>query len=336
MTAERDGDQPYAFICHSHRDRDQVGALVTHLNQSGIPTWYDKKVPDGERWTQVLTRKIASCAAVVVVMSPRAAESEFVEKEIAKALRDRIRIFPLLLEGNPFETLDHLQYSPLLPDGRPTDTFVRSLRAAVRRPWWRRTAVGVAAAALVLVAVVVIAVLLRDGPDAGRTTGPGASGGTSLPRTQAGTGVSGSAGRPSEGACGGLPARITAVSTESPGHTGLRPKITVAVCTAPASGHEYWLMNYVLEDIEPAGQARVFYTKVRVDGAAGRTGEYQVIHSDATEAGSVRFYLVVDVPPDLTGAAATHSQSDAGRPVGRDEQVPPGTTLVSNEWRASL
>jgi hypothetical protein len=318
MSASRERQPPFAFICYGHVNQEYVTLLVDHLTNRGIPTWHDADIPTGDRWDLVLRHRIVAAGAVIVVMSSAAKDRDWVRKEILKAKAENKKIIPLLLDGEAYPLLAHLHYTKVRDGAMPGRKWIGDLRAglAAQAPPKPRRWLAAAGLAACLSAVSGAAwvALDREAPDPRPSALP-------QPAVQS---------QPVDNACDGLPTRIEEVSEESPGHTGLRPTITVRTCATAGAGHEYWLMDFRV-DHEGAGSSRVFYAKVHVDGPAGSERGYRIEHGPGTEAGSQRWYVVVDVPPSLTDEVRRSRDDDYGRQIGRDEKAPPAMAIVSNE-----
>src|SRR5262245_58814911 len=86
----------YVFICYSHEhDREYVEQLAAFLTNQGIPVWFDREIAGGSRWADVIAEKIDESAAMIVVMSPGAAKSRWVGREIGRAEEGDKAIIPL-------------------------------------------------------------------------------------------------------------------------------------------------------------------------------------------------------------------------------------------------
>jgi hypothetical protein len=301
-------DRPYVFLSHSRTCRPYVRRLDRHLARRGITVWYDLKVPGGADWEADLEWHVAHAAAVVVVMSAGAENSKWVTAEISTARRQRKKIFPLLLDGTRFASLNDLQDVSVAGGRMPDERWIRTVRDAIggTAPRPRRWPAAVAGVASVVLAAA--GVLLLNRPD------------TNAEQARQ--------------ACEGRAARIGKVSTVSPGHTGHEPVLTVTVCVAAPPQHEYWLMDYTEE-----GTIRSFYPKVQVTGTPG-SKDITVTHSAATSPGSGRHYVVVDVPSERVGAVHTwlDAADDAGVPIVRASPgaAPDGLTIVSNAMPGTL
>jgi hypothetical protein len=118
----------YAFIGDSRVDRAYADNLALNLRKSGIAVWYDYELASGDRWEQVIKDRIDGCAALIVVMTPSAEQSNWVKREINRAEMRAKPIFPLLLEGDPFFRLNHLQFDDVIGGGLPSDRLTDRLR----------------------------------------------------------------------------------------------------------------------------------------------------------------------------------------------------------------
>jgi WD40 repeat protein len=120
---------PFVFISYSRKDSEYVEGLVTYLAEHGISAWIDReRITNGDRWTAVIERQVEACTAMVVVMSPAAKDSNWVEREVTLAEERQKPILPLLLGGEPLFYIRNVHYDDVL-DGRiPPPGFVQRLR----------------------------------------------------------------------------------------------------------------------------------------------------------------------------------------------------------------
>ena len=116
------------FISYSHQDMDYVKRLAAHLRESGLSAWYDSSLNLGDRYPQKIAEHIRHALGVIVVMSPAAAESEWVEREILEGQRYNRVILPLLVGGERFFLLAATKYFDARLGGLPGDREMRWLR----------------------------------------------------------------------------------------------------------------------------------------------------------------------------------------------------------------
>ncbi len=125
----------HIFISYSKQDIDFARHLKQLLEARGFTTWLDEtRLEPSTRWWTEIEDNIEQCSAFVVVMSPHARESDWVEREILYAERLRRPIFPVLLAGESWPRLANLQYADMRAgqqDELPA-MFVRALTATVQ------------------------------------------------------------------------------------------------------------------------------------------------------------------------------------------------------------
>jgi hypothetical protein len=126
-------------------------------------------------------------------------------------------------------------------------------------------------------------------------------------------------------ACAGMPVRIDGVSQESPGHSGHQPEVTVTVCLAAPAEHQYWIMDYVVDD-----DRKTIHAQRLIDSAKIVRHAYPVFQGEDVTPGTLRTYVVVEIGPDTV--------VEPGRTwvVHRDDDAPPSATLVSGAIQAPV
>ena len=99
----------HIFISYSHKDGDYAHKLSDALKKNGFSPSMDEDIEYGDRCIPTITEAIRRSSCVMVIMTPDAEQSEWVEKEILIAQREKKRIFPLLLQGIEFPSLINVQ-----------------------------------------------------------------------------------------------------------------------------------------------------------------------------------------------------------------------------------
>lgn len=118
----------HAFLSYSHKDEGIVRQFAAYLAQEEIPPWIDNKLEYGESWENVIFRRIQECKVFLVLMSPEARESVFVNREIDAALAQHKLIIPILLGGETFPKLEEYQSVNLLDTDHPRSRLIERLR----------------------------------------------------------------------------------------------------------------------------------------------------------------------------------------------------------------
>ena len=126
----------YIFISYARANGAYVQRMASYLARFGVTVWMDDEIPTGERWEQVLEERVSKCAALLLVMSPAAAESFWVSRELDLARSLGKPVLPVLVEGQVIFGLDALQHEDLRDRRMPGDRFVRRLRDILEGPGW--------------------------------------------------------------------------------------------------------------------------------------------------------------------------------------------------------
>ena len=121
----------HVFVSYSHRDSAYVDALVAFLRRSGMPVWTDGGLDLGDEWETRVFAEIDECAVFVPIMSPDAAASPWVERELDRAQAGGKLVCPLLLRGPRFPWLDDVDVVDVADGSMPDVGFVECLRGAL-------------------------------------------------------------------------------------------------------------------------------------------------------------------------------------------------------------
>lgn len=121
----------HVFISYSRVDQAYARQLGQDLRQRGFDVWIDDRIDYGDRWWHEIVKAIEGCGAVIVIMSPEAESSEWVERELLLAQRSNKPIFPLLLRGQEFPLLITTQFVDVRRGALPPDDYYQRLAQAV-------------------------------------------------------------------------------------------------------------------------------------------------------------------------------------------------------------
>ena len=87
-----DGNEKYAFISYSHKDKEIVNTVLERLCFLGIRFWYDDGI-HSEQWIDRLVQKIASCEVMIVFLSENYYLSRDCNKELTLAYENNKQFF---------------------------------------------------------------------------------------------------------------------------------------------------------------------------------------------------------------------------------------------------
>jgi hypothetical protein len=89
------------FVSHSTDDRKWVEKeIVSLLDQHGVRAWYAKEsIKTASQWEREILRGLEACDWFLLVVSPRAAQSEWIKDELNWAIFNRpTRVVPVIME----------------------------------------------------------------------------------------------------------------------------------------------------------------------------------------------------------------------------------------------
>lgn len=88
---------PQVFISYSRKDLAFVDKLAVDLKNAGLDVWYDVSgIGGGSRWRSEIENALRNSQYVIVVLSPDAVTSEWVEREIMFSSNLKRKIIPLM------------------------------------------------------------------------------------------------------------------------------------------------------------------------------------------------------------------------------------------------
>jgi hypothetical protein len=102
----------HVFLSYSHKDVDIMRRIRDDLRSSGLIVWNDENlVPGTHSWKKAIENAIENTANLIVVLSPAAKLSEWIERELEYATACGIPVIPVLANGDernavPFELIN--------------------------------------------------------------------------------------------------------------------------------------------------------------------------------------------------------------------------------------
>ena len=85
------------FISYAREDRDRAEAIAQALEKLGFTVWYDRKIPPGRTFDEVIQEALDEAKCVIVLWSKASVESNFVKEEAEKG-RDQGILVPVLVD----------------------------------------------------------------------------------------------------------------------------------------------------------------------------------------------------------------------------------------------
>ena len=98
-TAPKVKSEGYVFISYSTKNQDYAEAALRLVKEDGISAWmapYD--IPAGSKYAHVINSAIKNCSCVLLLLSEQSQESEWVEKEIERAINYKKTIISMHID----------------------------------------------------------------------------------------------------------------------------------------------------------------------------------------------------------------------------------------------
>ncbi|HEX2122973.1 MAG TPA: toll/interleukin-1 receptor domain-containing protein [Thermoanaerobaculia bacterium] len=102
------------FISYAHADKAWAQALAAELAGHGWSVWWDRDIPTGREFRDVIEEELTAAKCVLVLWSRESVESEFVRSEASRAQKRRVMV-PVLIDDATIPLgLDEIQTASLL------------------------------------------------------------------------------------------------------------------------------------------------------------------------------------------------------------------------------
>ena len=88
------------FVGYAHEDREVVASYVQRLERErGVEVFWDKKIPEGMRFLEVIAKEASEASALLVFVSQAACKSGFIPREVLVAQRQGVPVIPIWIES---------------------------------------------------------------------------------------------------------------------------------------------------------------------------------------------------------------------------------------------
>ncbi len=124
------------FVSYASQDRDAAFRIVAYLEQNGIRCWVaPRDVPPGMEYGEAIIQGIAQSRALVLILSDQSNESQFVRKEVERAVSKTKPVLPVRIrEVRPSGSLEFFISSSQWVDAwkSPMEQHLLPLVAAIK------------------------------------------------------------------------------------------------------------------------------------------------------------------------------------------------------------
>jgi ABC-type phosphate/phosphonate transport system substrate-binding protein len=124
----------HIFLSYKSSDKERVRPLVELLEGKGFKVWWDRKIPPGKTFDEVIEEALAAAGCLVVVWTADAVASDWVKTEAAEGVKRGILVPVLIDDVLPPLEFRRIQAAKLTDLPRPPeDPDVQELFASVSR-----------------------------------------------------------------------------------------------------------------------------------------------------------------------------------------------------------
>jgi len=122
------------FLSYASEDRNKIRPLVDVLQKRGWSVFWDRTIPTGKNWRQVIGKEIREAKSIVVVWTEQSVDSDWVQEEAEEGKRRNI-LFPVALdEVIPPFGFGSIQAADLVSwDGSPDAPSIKRLMSDLSR-----------------------------------------------------------------------------------------------------------------------------------------------------------------------------------------------------------
>lgn len=122
----------HIFISFSQRDKQYMTTMRDNLMRIGYRPWIDRNPRPGQDWRFDIDDAILAADAVLVIVSPAAAESTYVTYEWALALGLGIPVIPVIFQKAKMhprlQMLEHFDFNSFTQEAHFWDYFTREIQ----------------------------------------------------------------------------------------------------------------------------------------------------------------------------------------------------------------
>lgn len=99
VNIEESSSTGYAFISYSSKNQHMADSFRALFNQNGIKTWMAPgDIPAGSSYMKEITHALKNCSCLVLLLSPAAQGSQWVIKEVERAVNYHKPVIPIQIE----------------------------------------------------------------------------------------------------------------------------------------------------------------------------------------------------------------------------------------------
>jgi hypothetical protein len=125
--------QPHVFLSYCREDAAVMRRLRDDLRAYGLAVWSDESLDPGTTsWQATIERAIEGAGAFVIILSPDARLSRWMERELTYADARKVRLFPVLARGDERDAVPLRLINAQWTDIRTESGYAAGVRGLAR------------------------------------------------------------------------------------------------------------------------------------------------------------------------------------------------------------
>jgi hypothetical protein len=128
------GGEPFIFASYAHLDKAIVYPELRRLHDAGYRIWYDQGIKPSSEWMEDIAQALDQCTFFLVFMSPEAAASKYVMREINYAIDISKPFLTVFIQDTTLPSKLKLAinvYQHIFKKGLPEPVYVEKLLSAL-------------------------------------------------------------------------------------------------------------------------------------------------------------------------------------------------------------
>ena len=132
----------HVFLSYSHKDFWEARTIYNELRLAGLSVWIDDHLTPGTpNWQEAINSALDESTCQICICTPNARKSKWVNIEIELANNKNIKIYPVLVRGNPKDSIPlaltivqfcDMRGNQMLPFGKLISEIVENHATALR------------------------------------------------------------------------------------------------------------------------------------------------------------------------------------------------------------
>ena len=138
------GTGKYVFVSYSHKDKNEVYAILSRLQLNGFRIWYDEGIAGGSNWVNIIADKTKMCSCILLFSSMNSVESDEVSAEINCGRICKKQFITIRLDDARFSLAEEMYISKDQDINIDRSDYLEKIQIALppeNNMWWDTTGI---------------------------------------------------------------------------------------------------------------------------------------------------------------------------------------------------